>query len=219
MNSRNRMFRIIAALAFTFLSPLVSAVPVFTNASFETGNSSGWTEINSFIGVQNINGFSGGNVAAQQGTYGLWLGATDTGFTSHLLQTVSGFTVGNNYSVTFGLIAEGGSQNGRPGAFAQVNLTNASLANQAFSIVDTDCSFFSSDQCLGGWQDKAFSFTALNSAVTFDFSGDARPFNSSWEMALDNFRIAEVNAVPEPGSIMLIFAALLGFIATRRRTR
>ena len=65
------------AISLCLTSLSASAVPLFVNPSFETGNNAGWTVINDFFGVSNWSGISSPSIPAMDGTYVVWFGATD----------------------------------------------------------------------------------------------------------------------------------------------
>lgn len=189
------------------------AVPSFTNSSFETGNTVGWTELSSFGGIQPWLGLTG-VLPAMDGRFAYWFGATDNRGATHLGQTLSGFTVGQTYTVSFGMVPEQGSNRGRPGAFVLLDLVGADVTSQRFSALasDPNCSAFFS--CAPGWQDKSLTFTALDSIIKFDWHADVVT-SSSWEFGFDNVRLTQ-STVPEPSSTALLALALGGLVGLRR---
>lgn len=190
------------------------AAPVFVNGGFEaaTGSAPGWIEVVPFFSAQVWTSIGG--VPAAEGINALWMGHTDTGGASHLIQTVGGFTVGNAYELSFAMQAERGAADGRPGSFLGLSLTGASVPSTTFSVVYPGTSPFFG----GAFVTQSLIFTATATSVTFDFNG-LDPVGGSWESGLDDFRLADVN-VPEPTSIALLgigLAAVGGAQARRKQ--
>jgi hypothetical protein len=186
-----------------------NAAPIFTNGGFEsnTGAATGWTEIAPFFGVQTWTGVGG--VAAAEGANALWMGHTDTGGASHLIQSVSGFTIGDSYTLNFEMQAENGALDGRPGSFLGLALTGSSVPSASFSVIYPGSSPFFG----GAWETQALTFTATSTSVLFDFNG-LDPVGGSWESGLDDFRLT---AVPEPTTVALAGLGLLGIGCLRRK--
>ena len=64
-----------------------------------------------------------------------------------------------------------------------------------------------------GYTSYGFNFTALSSSGTIDFVGPAVPAGN-FATAIDNIKVADV---PEPATLTLLGAGLLGAGALRRR--
>jgi len=192
-----------------------NAVPIFTNASFETGNNGGWTVANDFIGVT--------SVFAQDGSWSVWFGALDNAPGSSYGQLLNGFTVGAQYTVTFGMLPEQASNAPRDVtrtvSTALLSLIGADVASQSFAA---DCAdpntndFFS---CAPGWQDMSLTFIALATSIDFTWTADLVNSPFSWEFGFDNIRLELARAVPEPGTLALLGIGLLGIGAARRRRK
>lgn len=215
------LMKSVAILAAASAAIPTLATPTFVNGSFESGNTSGWVEISPFLGVQPWSGLGG--LAAQDGTFGYWMGATDDSGANHLIQSISGFTVGNSYTLNFGMIPERGSNFGRPGAFMMADMLGSSIATSRFSAFasDPNCNDFFA--CAPGWQTEALNFVATSGSVQFDFHADVTT-SPSWEIGLDNFRLTDNGVpdpdptVPEPTSIALLVIGAISLFAMRRKT-
>jgi hypothetical protein len=197
-----------------------NAIPVFTNASFETGDDSGWTVANPFGGVIDWNAVTGGALGAQDGTNAVWFGAFDNNPGSSYGQTVGGFTIGAQYTVTFGMVPEHGSNSvrdpSRTVASTLLTLTGADVASQSFSA---DCNDPTTDvffSCAPGWQDMPLTFTALSSNIDFTWTADLINSPLSWEFGFDNIRLEQV---PVPAAAWLFGSGLLGLMGMARRKK
>ena len=208
--------------ALMVLGPMAAnAVPIFTNASFETGNSNGWTEVNPFQGGVNDPSLRSWAIgSAMDGTYAVWFGALDNAPGSSYGQTLGGFTVGAMYTVSFGMVPEQASNAPRDVtrtvATALLSLIGADVASQSFAADcanPNDNTFFG---CAPGWQDMSLTFTALAPSIDFTWTADLVNSPRSWEFGFDNVRLERV---PEPGTLALLGIGLAGMGLARRRRK
>jgi hypothetical protein len=118
-------------------------------------------------------------------------------------QTISGFTVGDSYTVSF-------YEAGRPGYSAEpievmlggVDLGTFTPGSLSFNEVTTG------------------PMDANNTTMTLEFLGGNSSGND-WDTALDLVTIQSVSSVPEPSSVTLLLTALLavGFVERKRIAR
>jgi hypothetical protein len=213
---------LVAAAVTVGLSSGEAQAIAFVNGGFETGVSTGWDLMNatntpgwvinygsgSNFPRLNLNQANGGPYGNNnQGKQFATIGATEDGGTSSLQQTVSGFTMGQTYTLTWEQSSE----------FTTSDVLNVSfLAGSSTASQD-----FASNPYPGGsdfwfgWQDFSMPFLADSSSVTFLFHS----YGTNYEPGVDNFQIVSNNAVPEPGTLGLLGASLLGFGVLRRRRK
>lgn len=197
------------------------AAPSFVNGGFEAGSSTGWD----LMTAANTPGWTinyGGNITfprlnlniASGGPYGAnnegrqfaTLGGTEDGGTSSLAQTVSGFTPGKTYTLTWLQSSE----------FTSSDVLNVSfLAGSA-----TSSGNFTSNPYPGGsqywqaWQTESMTFVPNATSVTFSFHS----FGSNYEVGIDNFLISGTG-VPEPAGWALMLLGLGGLGGALRARR
>jgi hypothetical protein len=206
------------------------AQPAFVNGSFETDawspgttdhvTPSGWNAVQSsderFVqGVHNTS-----DTAQQYTPYGnqfIELCAGDClGETiGNVSQAVSGFTVGQQYTLSFAHSPESSGEND----VVEVTIAGAGSLSQVFSSSD-----------LGGywseWKTQSWTFTADSPTLTFTFAGTVINNNSgddNWESGIDNITLSggattAVPTLPEWGVMLLTgVLALVAFFTLRRR--
>lgn len=188
-----------AAMAFTATSAL--AVPTFTNNSFESGFT-GWTTENS-PDVQSF-GFDGTKSVGGA----VYLGGSSF---ENIVQSVSGFTLGNTYTLSFyqqnnGLLLNP-YDDGR--ASWTVEIDNSPVFNSALM-----------DPGDTAWTLQSFDFVATSTTHTFRFrprdidNGAALPGDTGVYPVIDLIGLTEV---PEPTSATLLALTGLSLLARRRR--
>ena len=217
------LFLALLVLAFTTLT---WAAPIVTNGSFETDAVSG----SGFLSVAG-GGLTGWTVGPSAGAgypylinnvYGastpfgnqfLVLGYYAAGGTDYIEQTISGFTIGGSYVLSFALASEqapGRSQ-------AQVSFTSGSSTGAAtFTAPVTSSNYWRT------WSSFTDNFVATGSSVTIRFTqmGGTGGSGNGFDVGVDNVSIAQVgSSVPEPTSLLLIGTGLLSLVGAARRRK
>lgn len=183
-----------AALALTGLAAPARAAD-FVNGSFETGDFTGWTAHQRWAV---IGGGTDGSFEADTPCSGApCTDPADTGGNAKLGQLLSGLTAGSSYTVSFDARSNGTTPNELDlyvdGAL-KLNLTNFAASYSSYS----------------------FDFTALGTTADFAVYGRNDPYISE----VDNFRLSDAGAVPEPATwaLMLGGFGLAGAALRRRRS-
>ena len=180
----------------------------FQNGSFESGAepgsfatlASGSTAIDGWVVGGHSVDYIGSYWQASDGARSLDLNGDGKGSIAQMFDTLAG----QRYLVRFDLA---GNPDGAPAVKTVV--TSAAGDSLVWSF---DAS--GSTHSAMGWTEKSFSFMAASSATTLTFSSD---IDGSYGAALDNVR---VDAVPEPGSFVLLGSAMgVVWFAARRRSR
>lgn len=220
----------VAVIAFCAASALATGSPAsaigFANAGFEDGtsfgwdlatatNTPGWTLIsNSIFPRLNLNIANGGPFGNNNGgKQFVTIGGVEDAGTSAIEQTLTGFTSGQRYAVTWSQSSE----------FTFTDDLVVTITSGANSYTQT----FSSNPypCNGcywqSWQTFSMPFTAGGGSATFHFQAVA--VNSlgepNYEVGVDDFAIVG-NSVPEPAAWALLLSGFgLTGLAARRRGR
>jgi len=208
---------VITVAALCLLLPAASfASTVFVNGSFEVDpatfssiDPTGWVTGGRIDGPPYVvNNDTFGNTP--YGNQFLALGGIEDNAHSWVEQTVSGFTVGGTYDLTWAQSSEYTSADQLHVSFTAGSLT----PDQTFTSVPYP----------GGtlfwytWQNMSMKFVPDATSVTFHFQGV--PNSGSYEVGVDNFQVTLVAApTPEPGTLMLLGTGLVSICGGLRRRR
>lgn len=215
----------LAALAILASPVAAVAAPTVANGSFEAdtfsfggtlglgcGNTlTGWVahcsaDLTYPWGLPNSNTYSAGPTP-----YGnQWIILGDFGGDgSWVEQSVSGFTVGARYTLSFALASEFA---GGTGSTICVSFTAGDCSTGTdFNAPLRGANFWDT------WGTDTLAFTATAGTMTIHFEGV--PNDVSFDVGLDNVQILSAGAVPEPASLALLGAGLAGVGMIRRKRR
>ena len=198
---------------FLFLTVGTSSAVPFQNGSFETGTTSGpFVQVN--VGDPNITGWAviAGSVdyintlwTAQDGTRSIDLNSNVAGTIAQTFDTIAGHT----YQVEFWL---SGNPAGPPTIkTAAVDATGNISQQFTFDV------FAGQTLTNMGWEQNFYNFTAQGPSTSLTF---ASLISGSFGPALDDVSITDTFTppvgVPEPGTMMLLLAGLVGVASARK---
>jgi hypothetical protein len=127
-------------------------------------------------------------------------------------QTITGLTVGQQYTLTFNWAA---AQDVTAGNVPFSDQINVSFGNSTQSTANTGLlpygTFFN-------WTAVTMVFTADSTSDVLSFLADGTPYGGPPDILLDSVHL---NAVPEPSTLVLSTIVIVGFVAVglRRRAR
>jgi len=179
---------------------LLMAIPAahanyIANGGFETGDLTGWTAAGSFIGVHTA-GFNGFN--PNSGTYFAGLGTTNGN--GSLSQTIAD-TPGQTLQLDYYLAADGGTP-----SYFEADWNGSAIIGSAMS-----------NTAASGYIEHTFSLVSTGSDVlTFLERNDP----GYWAFDDISLNLADTQRVPEPMTLSLFGAGLIGLAwALRRRSK
>ena len=222
---------LIAALALLAMSGSAMAVPLVTNGSFESTKLTSSDTKDTFAG--NVSNWTGGSNltfidapgTAANGTYlsvygpfpttspdgGNFVEADGlTTYSSAISQTINGLTVGTRYNVSFDQAA--GQQAGFKGPTTEG--WQVSLSDKTQTQTQTSSLFSLPQGGVGQWQAQVLTFTATATSEVLSFLAVGTPNGAPPISFLDG---VSMTVVPEPASMALLGAGLIGFGVTRLR--
>ena len=234
-----------ALLAGTALSASANAANLVTNGTFTSSTYTSNSEFGLASGGQGVTGWTGNNGydlyftspaaastvnAAGQYSYsgneklygpvpsspggGAFValdGAQEAGVQGSVSQTVTGLVAGTSYLLTFDTAAA--QLQSRTGATTEQ--LQVSLGSQTFMtpVVSNPSQGFT------GWFSDAFTFTATGASEVLSFLSIGTPSGLPPMAALDDVSVTATTPVPEPLSLALLGAGVLGLGLVRHARR
>jgi len=212
-----------------FAAESASATPTFLNPGFEavaglfafgtpmtSSNTPGWMFGSSgAFPLLNTNIACGGsNGAGNEGCNFAILGGAETSGAGFIGQTLTGFVVGQAYTLSWLQSSE----------FIFMDKVTASISGVTTLSMD-----FSSDPRSGAswgkWQTMSWPFIADSPTLTFTFHGNGSGLpncnagTDSCDPGVDYFQILGAETAPEPSSLLLFGTGLVGLLTLGRNAR
>jgi hypothetical protein len=212
-----------AALLLLTTGAMAVPMPSFVNGGFEAGysvggwdvmtatNTPGWTILYGSTGafprlnrnIANGGPYGNNNELTQFAT----IGNFEDGSTSALEQAVSGFNVGQTYTLSWMQSSEFTSMDQLQVSF----VAGSNTASQIFASNPYPCG-----GCFWqGWQTFSMNFVPSAGSVTFHFQGV--PNTNSYEVGVDAFQISGGTSTPEPGTLIMLGSGVIGLAGMLRR--
>ena len=210
-NSMKKSLAVLAGGAMLMVASFAANANLITNGNFATGDTTGWGFGGAATVLPYINYGLVGSVAGSPN--GALLGFADqgpTGFLSQVISTVAGIS----YTLTFNY----GSYSANPVDVQSLGIAVVDTGTTG-SLFSGVVSTASSSNVLSSIYTvfPTFTFTAIGASTLLKFS-DLSTFSIAVDGFLTNIAVnaRTVNAVPLPGTLMLLAVAFVGLVASRR---
>lgn len=194
------------AIGAAALSGGSARADLITNGSFSTGDFNGWTVTGDDISIDQT--FA--NAPADQYDAAFSAAVGDTGLTADTLSQSVSTTPGQSYQVTFSILDENG--------FAgNLDTFTATFGGFTATVSGQDAAPFADGSDLYTSESLTVPGSAITDlATTLSFEGQNAASPAAWN--LDDVSLVAlnaVNAVPEPGSLLLLGTALVFSLGLR----
>jgi hypothetical protein len=159
------------------------------------------------VGTPGVSSFGATPSASPNGGTWVGIGREGTGFIERFGQTVSGFSIGQSYTVSWFVSNFGYTDFGYTNSNQiEVLVNGVSIGSGAMRALST------------GWEAQSLLFTAT--AATQQIAFQLGSNNKSY-MGIDGIAFGPSTVVPEPATFALLAAGagVLGLVARRRRQR
>lgn len=136
----------------------------------------------------------------------------DPDWAGSISQSLSGLTVGNDYTLTFNWA--GAQQQGFSGNTTERWEVSFGSETQSTATINTP------SQTFVGWQTASMTFTPTSATQTLKFLAKGTPSGQPPWLLLNNVSMSSVSAVPEAGTVaLLLVPGLIGAAYLRRRRK